>query len=557
MENILILYEQSNLDWCKRLETQLGVLQLRFPFQIQNVHSTHKDLANSAADAWVVVVLLSEPFCRQGMLHQKDLAASLKQRIAKGKPVYRLQVSTNPGVDWLETQDAWPLNHFLDQLSEARAETALVNLAETIAANFQPRGLLRSLHLQGLGPGDHLLLEAAPRFNLITGDNGLGKSFLLECAWWALTGTWADYPALPRNGKGPAAMTVGWQGDGDWQPQLTSAYNRETRAWPSPPQAVPFYNLSVYARSDGSFCVWDPLRARSTPPPGANRVHGAMTLTRDQVWHGLYEEVRGQTRTLCRGVLKGWLHWQRQEPETFDAFTRILQLLAEDEQPLTPGDPLPIPGFDEEIPTLIYPYGAVPVVHAAASVKRIVGLAYMLVWTWEQHGKYVGLNEPVDHMIVLVDEIEAHLHPRWKRSVIPALLSVGQALHTNLAIQYLITTHGPMVLAGLEPIFDREQDRLFTFGLDKEQRQAQLRQLPFRKHGRADHWFTSEAFGMNQARSAEAEKAIEQARRLQREKQPDPEAVAQTHAVLERVLGEHDGFWSRWAFFAEQHGVAL
>ena len=33
-------------------------------------------------------------------------------------------------------------------------------------------------------------VEFAPRVNLITGDNGLGKSFLLDSAWWVLTGAW-------------------------------------------------------------------------------------------------------------------------------------------------------------------------------------------------------------------------------------------------------------------------------------------------------------------------------------------------------------------------------
>ena len=37
-------------------------------------------------------------------------------------------------------------------------------------------------------------MELAPRLNLITGDNGLGKSFLLDVAWWALTRKWPQRP---------------------------------------------------------------------------------------------------------------------------------------------------------------------------------------------------------------------------------------------------------------------------------------------------------------------------------------------------------------------------
>ena len=47
--------------------------------------------------------------------------------------------------------------------------------------------MLRYLHLTNVGPAPEMEAELAPRINLITGDNGLGKSFLLDIAWWALT----------------------------------------------------------------------------------------------------------------------------------------------------------------------------------------------------------------------------------------------------------------------------------------------------------------------------------------------------------------------------------
>jgi hypothetical protein len=42
--------------------------------------------------------------------------------------------------------------------------------------------------------------------------------------------------------------------------------------------------------------------------------------------------------------------------------------------------------------------------------------------------------------VVLIDEIELHLHPKWQRMVIPALL------RTFPNCQFIITTHSPQVL---------------------------------------------------------------------------------------------------------------
>jgi DNA repair ATPase RecN len=44
--------------------------------------------------------------------------------------------------------------------------------------------MLRELHLSGIGSATKFDLEFAPRLNVLTGDNGLGKSFVLDVAWW-------------------------------------------------------------------------------------------------------------------------------------------------------------------------------------------------------------------------------------------------------------------------------------------------------------------------------------------------------------------------------------
>jgi len=46
--------------------------------------------------------------------------------------------------------------------------------------------------------------------------------------------------------------------------------------------------------------------------------------------------------------------------------------------------------------------------------------------------------------VVMIDEIELHLHPKWQRNVLPAL----QKTFPN--IQFIVTTHSPQVLGGVE-----------------------------------------------------------------------------------------------------------
>lgn len=51
--------------------------------------------------------------------------------------------------------------------------------------------MIHTLRIQNTGPAPSLPeIEFGERLNLITGDNGLGKSFLLDIVWWALTRKW-------------------------------------------------------------------------------------------------------------------------------------------------------------------------------------------------------------------------------------------------------------------------------------------------------------------------------------------------------------------------------
>ena len=56
------------------------------------------------------------------------------------------------------------------------------------------------------------------------------------------------------------------------------------------------------------------------------------------------------------------------------------------------------------------------------------------------------LDNPLEaSAIVLIDEIELHLHPEWQRMIIPPLTK------TFPNCQFIVTTHSPQVLSHVDP----------------------------------------------------------------------------------------------------------
>ena len=76
-----------------------------------------------------------------------------------------------------------------------------------------------------------------------------------------------------------------------------------------------------------------------------------------------------------------------------------------------------------------------------------------------------SLNNPLHGSgIVLIDEIELHLHPQWQRGMIPSLLEIFPNCH------FIITTHSPQVLSDVKPdnvyVLNAEQNRVFASNPD-------------------------------------------------------------------------------------------
>jgi predicted ATPase len=413
--------------------------------------------------------------------------------------------------------------------------------------------MLNYLKLKHVCLAPELRVDWAPRFNLITGDNGLGKSFLLDLSWWALTRTWTGAIALPTN-PGKATIEYEVRGKAKTAEPVISVFRREDETWPVAASRPPMPGIVVYIRIDGGFSVWDPARNYWRSDPGRPAAYHFST---QDVWNGL--DVGGQR--VCEGLERDWVSWQEARKPQFHVLEKVLETLSPVSEPLRAGTPRRLfIGEGRDRPTLRIGAQDVPVALASAGVRRILALAYFLVWAWHEHEVAAQLlgKKSEKRFVILFDEPETHLHPRWQRTIIPSLLKAVEALREEHGVQqYLVATHGdqqllvathsPLVAASLEPLFDSNLDDLIHLNL-KEGRVV-IEQGRWAAQGDATNWLVSETFGLEQARSLEAEKAIEAAEAFMRNDKPLPPGLDSKKAIsekLEKLLPAHDDFWPRW-----------
>jgi len=440
--------------------------------------------------------------------------------------------------------------------------------------------MLRALRMSHVGPAETLELEFGERLNVLTGDNGLGKSFVLEVAWWALTGEWVDRPVLPQPGNEADALIAGdvlasnkkidsfshrfdrmsqhWRHrfleDSHIYSELEEAANHTVAGWLLSTLPV------LYVRPEGMFSLWDPMRIQIAIKSEKFRRDVdplAIHFTADELWNGL--EVND--KTICNGLIQDWVTWQLEaqgdDAHPFNLLRRVLVRLSHPDEPMKPGKPRKLYLDDaRKFPTIELPYETIPVVHASAGMKRILGLAYLITWMWTEHLQAAQMTgrKPADRLVVLVEEPETHLHPKWHRHHVPALLDVLNNLGEGIQPQIIMTTHAPLVLASLETHVDPEKDRLFNFEL--ENGKVQLKELPWVKYGDASAWLTSDVFDLSRGTSPEAETAINAAYDFMAGKVDKLPANLDTREAIDtelhRVLDAAHPFLPRWRFYIEK-----
>lgn len=449
--------------------------------------------------------------------------------------------------------------------------------------------MLKRLKTSGVGPATELEAEFGKRLTLITGDNGLGKSFLLDVAWWGLTGIWPAHANPDMTGGAMARPRAGADARIDiataWQRSNVEPYERSFRfehriqRWWSGGESQFESDLVLYAMADGAFAVFDPVRNDRAAAAAATTFNelpvgvGSGTATAAsarfgprayvfsprQVWDGLPNEQGG---LYCNGLLADWANWQREMGADFRQLAdAIADISPSTDEQLTVGDLTRVSlGDVRDIPTVKMPTGdEVPVLFASSAVRRMLVTTYLLVWAWREHRMAATLTRqtPANQLVLLVDEVETHLHPRWQRTVLPALLQVARRLlGDTVQVQLIVTTHSPLVMASAEPLFDAACDAWLDFDVERRDDRSvvTLERRDLVPVGDASRWLLSDAFHLTSTASMQAEAAMEEATALAKRSAVSRAEVAAVEKKLRAVLSDVDPFWIRWVHTAEKRG---
>ena len=433
--------------------------------------------------------------------------------------------------------------------------------------------MIKSLKLKNVGPLPDATINFGERLNIITGDNGLGKSFLLDMIWFGLTNRWpievngrmtSGYMARPKERTKESSIKFI---TGKGRPSETVQYNydRQQERWTTSNnlgKSEIRKNLVLYAHYDGSFSVWDPHRNHWVRNPREDMLERppAFVFTPSEVWDGAntVDRITGKEIPICNGLIRDWVSWQdRSSNGEFSILANCLEELSPPDfsTKIRPGEHGRIStGDSREHPFILMPYGIIPAVWASAGIRRILTFAYMLTWTITEHVKsceVLGV-EPVSQMTFLFDEVEAHLHPKWQRQIMEGILNLldsydfpGRILMGSVPImtQIISVTHSPLVMASLESLFDKDYDKWLDLDLNMANGNVQIEEREFTKKGDAEAWLTSDAFDLKSTYSVEVEKAKEEYDLLMSQPTIDSKKRSEIIKRLEKLLPDTDPFW--------------
>jgi hypothetical protein len=376
-----------------------------------------------------------------------------------------------------------------------------------------------------------------PNVNLLLGENGSGKTTILRAIAMAALGPAFGDTRLPttgmlrRGGAGPrdSAATPGkgsFRGDlllhhQDRAPgrrvragfELGLRGELENAAYVDAEPAL--WDPVFESRNDAFFAVGYGATRRVEAPENLDMAaRGKSTFLRGQRLQGLFQD------SFSLIPLSSWLPVLKVEnPGRYKQVQNLLNRL------LKPGR-YAFTGERDRGGDYLFEHGPLKVPFQALSdgYRAFIGwVADMLFHVC--YGCPSGKKLVENSGIILVDEIDLHLHPRWQMTVIP---TVARALPR---MQFVLTSHSPLVAGSLEWM------NITTLKVAPRSNATTARRLRQSIHGLdADQVLISDFFGLRSSRTPRKARRLDELTRQARG--GNGEAAMRVVAELARGLEE-------------------
>lgn len=380
------------------------------------------------------------------------------------------------------------VGEFLKRFSDSlKALPSLVNDASSSPYEKLSRVKLLRVQLENIGPFRSQSFDFSGQWNVLLGDNGVGKSTVLKAIAVGISGDAAKGYAehLIKGGRPSGTITLEIESEVNKQ-RATKTYvtkilrsdtgveiqSLPTRALHAEDWVVigfPPLRYMSWSREVESPSVRDvPVPAdllpliTSEPDPRPNQIKNWLFKLDHQIQREINEGLTETTNTRMR-----------------DAFYRII---AE----LTPGLKIQ-PGkinLEEQEVTVVTDDGEVPLESISQGTISLIGwVGVVLRRLFEIYGEEAApLNQSA---LVLIDEIDAHMHPEWQRLLAPQV----RKLFPNL--QVISTTHSPLIVPSLLP------NEIIRLQRDSETRDVRILVTDYNVQDyRTDQILTSPLFGL-------------------------------------------------------------
>jgi hypothetical protein len=353
--------------------------------------------------------------------------------------------------------------------------------------------VLKHVHLENIGPFESLDLDLTTSWNILLGDNGVGKTVVLKAIAAALCGKDTETGPVERLLRaGTDSGLIRLKAQEEYTVKLQRGSDGKVTITPTSLSPMVYENALVLGFPALRAISWDrpkgpdPKRKASVPASAAD----------------LLPLLRGEPDSRISDI-KQWLinlDWRSAQDARAG---RQLQRFFEALQTLTQGLRIKLVAIDRESGSIIIETdsGKVPL----ETISQ--GTSSILCWIGTLIERLSEARRGDETALVLIDEIDAHMHPKWQQVFVDAFRSEFKN------VQLIATTHSPFIVGNMNIAVGESEaaeavDQVVVFVRDQQGVLSQMRWNQRLKGLRIDQIVTLPVFGLDSSRDNETADAL-------------------------------------------------